>query len=363
MENSTKNSKRKQFLSKTFQLFLFVGLGIFFVWLSFRGLGADDKLKMRESIAQIKNPMSWIFLTLSFSVTVLSHYFRALRSVILIEPLQYKIRKSMSFYSVMVCYFANLAFPRLGEVLRCTFLQRYEKVPFQKSLGTIVTERAIDILIWLILLVIAILINTSVLSELVINKEEGINLGMWLENKGNAILTNYMLYAVIGIVVVLGIIIYLTRHQWGKIPFFVKMKDFSHGIWQGLISVKNVKHPVKFVIYTIMIWICFFFGTYFCFFAFDFLHGLGPLAAFSVLIFGSIGFMIAQGGLGAYPLVVAGVLVLYHVDYSAALAAGWIGWGVQTMIVIIVGLASLVLASFTDRKDNKTALTQNHHAK
>ena len=179
---------------------------------------------------------------------------------------------------------------------------------------------------------------------------------MWLENYGKSMLTNYLLYAIVAIVAVLGVVIYLTRHQWGKIHFFVKIKDFLHGIWQGLISVKNVKHPVKFVIYTIMIWVCFFFGTYFCFFAFDFLHGLGALPALSVLAFGAIGFMMAQGGLGAYPLVVAGVLVLYHVDYTAALAAGWVGWSVQTIMVIIVGLASLVLASLTDRKNNKSEI-------
>jgi len=353
MENNTKNSGKRRLLSKIFQLFLFVGLGIFFIWLSFRGLGTDDKLAMRESIAQIKNPMSWGFLLLSFIVSVISHYFRALRSVILIEPLQYKVRKSMSFYAVMVCYLANLAFPRLGEVLRCTFLQRYEKVPFQKSLGTIVTERAIDLILWFIFLIIVILINTSVLSQLIINAEEGINLGMWLENKGRGLLTNHLLYigAVLGIVLV--IVAYLTRHRWGKIPFFVKIKDFLYGIWQGLISVKNVKYPIRFVIYTLMIWVAYFLGTYFCFLAFDFLRELGPLPAFAVLVFGAIGFMIAQGGLGAYPLVVAGVIVLYNVDYTAGLAAGWVGWSVQTIMIIVVGFASLVLASLTERKQLK----------
>jgi len=354
MENNTKNGKKKQLISKIFQLILFVGLGIFFIWLSFKGLTSEDKLAMRESIAQIKNPMSWVFLLFSFAVTALSHYFRALRSVILIEPLNYKIRKSMSFYAVMVCYLANLAFPRLGEVLRCTFLQRYEKVPFQKSLGTIVTERAIDLILWLIFLIIAIFINTSVLSRLIINKEEGINLGMWLENSGRSLLSNHLLYIGIVLVLVLGIVIYMTKRQWGKIPFFVKIKDFLHGIWQGLISVKNVKYPVKFVVYTIFIWVLYFFGTYFCFLAFDFLHGLGVLAVYSVLIFGSIGFMLTQGGLGAYPLVVAGVLVLYNVDYTAALAAGWVGWSVQTIMIITVGFISLVLASLADNKKNKT---------
>jgi len=353
MENKTKNSNIRQLLFKILQLIFFLGLGLFFVWLSFRGLEYEDKLAMRESIAQVKHPMSWGFLILSFAVTALAHYFRALRSIILIEPLQYKVRKNMSFYGVMVCYLANLAFPRLGEILRCTFLQQYEKVPFQKSLGTIVTERAIDLILWMIFLLIAIFINTTVLSQLIIDREKGISLGMWLENSGKSLLANYWFYTGVVFVIILSVIIYLIRHKWGKNLFFVKIKNFLHGIWQGLISVKNVKHPGIFIFYTLMIWVCFFLGTYFCFFAFDFLRGLGPVSAFSVLVFGAIGFMVAQGGLGAYPLVVAGVVVLYGVDYSAALAAGWVGWSVQTVMVILVGLASLILASLTDRKDNK----------
>ncbi len=99
-----------------------------------------------------------------------------------------------------------------------------------------------------------------------------------------------------------------------------------------------------------MLWVLYFLGTYFCFFAFDYLAHLGPSPAFTVLIFGSFGFMIAQGGLGAYPLIVAGVLVLYGIEYNAGLAAGWIGWAVQTVMVIILGIASLVITSLKDRK-------------
>ncbi len=350
MGNNKKN--RKQLIIQIFQLLLFVGLGIFFIWYSVKDLTPENVLVMKESVAQVKNPRSWIFLALSFIVMVLAHYFRALRSVILIEPMQYKVRKSMSFYAVMVCYLSNLAFPRIGEVLRCTFLQRYEKVPFQKALGTVVTERAIDLILWLFLLIIAIFANTSVLSNLIVNKENE-TLGVWLENTGMSMLTNYKLYLIIAIIAILGILLYTTRRRWSKISFFMKISHFFHGIWQGLISIKDVKHPVRFVIYTLMIWVCFFFGTYFCFLAFDFLKDLGFLPAFSVLAFGSIGFMIAQGGLGAYPLVVAGVMVLYHVNYSAALAAGWVGWTVQTIMVIIVGFVSLVLASLSDRKEQK----------
>lgn len=340
-------------LKNIIQLLFFLGLGVFFIWLSIKDLTAEDIAIIKESASQVNNPVSWTFLCLSILSGAASHFFRALRSVLLIEPMNYKIRKSMSFYAVMVCYLANLALPRLGEVLRCTFLQRYEKVPFQKSLGTIVTERVIDLMIFLITFIIAIFLNTGVLSNLIINKETGVSLGEWLNNKVASMAGNHTLYLLAGGVVLLIILIYLTRKQLKKIPFMAKVKNVLVGIWQGLISIKDVRHPVLFIIYTLLIWVFYFFGTYSCFFAFDFLSNLGFVPAFSCLVFGAIGFMIAQGGLGAYPLIIAGTLVLYGVDYNAGLAAGWIGWSAQTLMVIVFGFASLILASFAGQKSSE----------
>lgn len=351
--NDDGKGKKTGLLKKIAQLLLFIGLGVFFVWISFHGLEEEQLQKIKESIAGINNFRSWIFIICSLLAGALAHFFRAARSVLLIEPLGYKVRTSMSFYSVMVCYLANLAFPRLGEVLRCTFLQRYEKVPFQKSLGTVVTERAIDMIIWLPLFILVILLNTALLTNLVIDKEQGTTMGMWLQNTGTSLLTNVYLYIGVALLVIAIIIIYLTRKSWGKIPFFVKIKNFLVGIWQGLISIKDVRKPWLFVLYTTLIWVFYFLGTYLCFFAFDFLADLGTAPAFSVLILGSIGFMIAQGGIGAYPLIVAAVLVLYNVEYAPALAAGWVDWCVQTAMIIIFGFLSLILASVTNRKTHK----------
>lgn len=350
MEKNNNLDKKKINLSKIIQLIIFLGIGIFFVWISIKDLTPEDIQSIKESASKINNPVSWLFIILSLLTGAFSHYIRGLRSVILIEPLGYKVRKNMSFYSVMVCYLANLAFPRLGEVLRCTFLQRYERVPFQKSLGTVVTERAIDAICWLIMLVIVILLNTGLLTELIIDKETGITFGVWLQNKWASLIGNNVLFILGGAFVVLSVIIYVTRKHWKKVSFFVKIRNFFTGIIQGLLSIKDLKKPLYFILYTILLWVFYFLGVYFCFFAFDYLASLGPFPAFTVLIFGSLGFMIAQGGLGAYPLIVAGVLVLYGIEYSAGLAAGWIGWAVQTVMVIVLGIASLVIASMKERK-------------
>lgn len=350
MKNFSSNEKTKINFSKIIQLIIFLGIGVFFVWFSVKDLSPEDIQAIKTSALKINNPLSWFFLSLSLLSGVCAHYIRGLRSIILIQPLGYHVRKNISFYSVMVCYLANLAFPRLGEVLRCTFLQRYERVPFQKALGTVVTERAIDTLCWLIMLIIVVLLNTALLTDLVIDKETGLTFGIWLQNKWSSLITNSTLFYLGGAFVLFCVLIYLTRNYWRKISFFVKIKNFFWGIIQGLISIKDLKHPFLFVLYTILIWVFFFLGTYFCFFAFDYLAQLGPAPAFTVLIIGSIGYMVAQGGLGAYPLIVAGVLVMYGINYNAGLAAGWIGWSVQTMMIIVFGIAALVIASLNDRK-------------
>src|SRR5574344_234945 len=181
-------------LKKILKFILFFGVVILFIYLSIKDLTTEDIQMLKESAAEVKKGSAWIFLAISLVIGAFSHYFRALRSVLLLEPLNYKIRKSMSFFAVMVCYLANLAFSRLGEVLRCTFLQQYEKVPFQKTLGTVVTERAIDAILLIIVVGVAILMNTAFLYDL---KIDGRSLRDGFSNKISGMLHNYTLYDLI----------------------------------------------------------------------------------------------------------------------------------------------------------------------
>mgnify|MGYP003291512699 CR=1 FL=1 len=252
----------------------------------------------------------------------------------------------MTFYSVMVCYMSNLALPRLGEILRCSFLQRFERVPFQKSLGTVVMERAVDILCWGVLFIIAVAMNTSMLSQVVIDSSTQMTIGMWMENKGLSLIGNYFIYLLLALLVLAFVLLRLTKRWWSKVPWMMKVRNFIVGIWQGVISIKDLPHPGRFIM-----WVPYFMGTYLCFLALPFLRGLGPGAAFSVLIFSTIAFMISQGGLGSYPLIAAGILALYGISYSQGLAAGWIGWIMQSTVSILFGLVSLILASFYKKPD------------
>lgn len=351
MENVDEHKPKKNIVKTILQLVIFVGLGIFFIWLSLRSLDSNDLKMIRQSIVSINSLHGWLMITIAGLVAVMADFARSVRAKILLEPLHYKVRYSMAFYSVMVCYLGNLALPRLGEVLRCTFLQRYEKVPFQKSLGTVLTERAVDILCWIVFLCIAIGLNSDMLSNLIIDDKTHQTVGMWMEQKGLSIIGNYFIYILIGFVVLLGLVFHWTRKWWSKYPFFVKIKNFFVGIWQGLISIKDLPHPWLFVLWTCILWVCYFFGTYLFFFALPYLQHVGPGAAFAVLVFGTIAFMVSQGGLGSYPLIAAGVLILYGVNYTQGLAAGWIGWILQTVVILIFGLLAMILTSVTKKHD------------
>ena len=355
---SEQKTKKNSPIKSIIQLVIFVGIGVFFIWLSMRGMTAEDYGKIKEVLISINNPQSWMFIILCMICGACAHYVRALRNILLIEPLGYKVRKSMGFFSVMVCYLANLGLPRAGEVLRCVFLQKYEKVPFQKTVGTVLAERAYDIACWLFLLIIVVVMNTALLSQIVMDEQTGITLGEAFQQKMSSMLTNYKMYIGLVLLVLAGIVIYMTRKKWGKIGFFVKIKNFMLGIWQGLISIKDVKKPWLFVFYTVLMWFLYFLGTYVCFLAFDFLRHLGPSPAFTVLILSTVAFMVAQGGLGAYPWMVA--QVLYGVAKEAGLAAGWIGWLSQTVMIIIVGIISLIIASFMKDNEANIATKPSH---
>ena len=343
--------KRKTILKDILKLILFLGLGIFFIWLSIKDLSKEDIQMIFSSMSLVNNPHGWLFITLSVIAIVAADLIRAARAELLLKSINYKPRVSMMFYSVMVCYIANLALPRLGEILRCTFLQRYENIPFQKTLGTVILERAVDLVCWLFLLVIALLLNNGLLSQLVVDQSTGTTLQEWFAQKGLSYVGNYLIYAIILFVVLLIVLVRVTRNWWQQKPALVKIADFFKGIWRGFVSIKDIPNPWHFVFWTVAMWISYFLGVYLFFHALPYLQDIGPGAAFSVLVFGTIAFIISQGGLGAYPLITAGIVMLYGISYTQGLAAGWIGWILQTAVSLVLGLFSLVVTSFYKRHD------------
>lgn len=291
----------------------------------------------------------WVFL--SIIIMFLSHLSRTIRWKILIEPLGYNPSTKNLFLALLIGYFANLALPRLGEVSRCGIVSRYEKIPFQKMIGTVVTERAIDLLSLFIAFIIAFFVHLDKLAKF---KELGIyqrareNLDK-IENPG---IYNWSL-----IILSIGLIflLYKARHKISHFKWYQKISNIVLGFAEGLKSLFKIKKPFWFFFHSIFIWVAYLLMAWVVFFSLPETNNLGLDVALGVLVFGSIGIIVIQGGIGIYPWIVAQILLLFGVSGTKGYAMGWILWSGQTVMIILAGLLSMILLPFlNNKKDDKT---------
>ena len=119
--------KRKT-VSIILQIVIFIGLAIFLIYWQMGRMNAMEKESM---FAAIRSANLWL-LPPVIVVGFFSHYFRALRWNLLLEPLNIKPTKANTFFAVMIGYLVNSFLPRVGEVAKCTVLAKYEKVPADK---------------------------------------------------------------------------------------------------------------------------------------------------------------------------------------------------------------------------------------
>lgn len=334
----------KKNIFSVIKILFFLAVGIFFIWLFLRKLTPDQKKDIWESFAQAN--YSWILF--SIFLGILSHIIRAFRWNILLEPLGYKPRITNTFCAVMVGYLANLALPRLGEVTRCGILNRYEKIPINKSFGTVIAERSVDMIMFILLFFINLFIFFNKLNLYVEEKVYGP-----LSEKFNFSeeITKYF-YILLGVIVILAIIFFVFRKRISHLTIYKKIKNLVLGLWHGLWSITKIKRPLVFIFQTIMIWVLYFLMLYVCFFSLPQTSSLSVGAGITLLIFGSIGIMVVQGGIGIYPAIIAETLILYNITNTTGYALGWLTWSAQTLMIIIAGVASLILLPIINKKKN-----------
>ncbi|MCW3117914.1 MAG: flippase-like protein, partial [Chitinophagaceae bacterium] len=300
----------------------FFSLGVFFAWLSVKDIDRERWQQIKQSLAQSKQ---WIFIPVVI-LLVLSHYCRSLRWKILMEPLGYKPSTFNTFAAVMIGYLVNTGVPRLGEVVKCTLLARYEKIRADRLVGTIVIERAVDLVSLLIVFLLALIVQGNIIGDYMKAR-----LSVFFnENTGKVSLQMLVITAVI-IFVVIALIYFLLK-RFGHIDAVGKIKNVLRGIWHGLISIRQVKHKGLFLLQTFFIWILYLLSTTLGIYALKETSHLGIGGGLTTLSIGSIGMIITPGGIGAYPLLVAELMGLYGLDINTAgTALGWLLWTAQTI--------------------------------
>lgn len=254
----------------------------------------------------------------------------------------------------MIGYFANLALPRLGEVTRCGILNKYEKIPVNKSFGTVIAERSIDMIVFLLLFFINLWVFWEQLSGYV-----SANVFNPMSERFSAIGNSSAQLWIIGSVfAVLAVSWFVIRNFYREAKFYLKIKNILKGFVEGFKSVLQVKQIGLFILYSVMIWVMYYLMVYVCFFSMAETAGLGFGPGLAVLIFGSIGIMVVQGGIGVYPAIVAETLAIYGIAEVKGYALGWLTWSAQNVMIVGLGVLSLILLPLLTRKRKNEQATE-----
>ena len=238
----------------------------------------------------------------------------------------------------MIGYFVNLGAPRLGEVVKCTILARYEKVPANKLVGTIVAERAFDVICLTIVFGLSFLFQFDTIDALVKSAVYPL-----FKNSKGEISWQKIIYIVIFALLVFLILRYLF-YRFGHINIVQKLKAMLTGVWHGLISVKSLQNKPLFFVYTVGIWLLYLVATWCGFFALTESRNLNFADALTVLAMGSVGMIVSPGGIGAYALLVQQTVAFYNIPeepYGQAL--GWLLWFGQFISFVLFGVTSFIL--------------------
>ena len=287
--------------------------------------------------------MDWTWMLLSFPFGILAQAFRGWRWRQTLEPVDEHPRMSVSVNAIFLSYAASLVIPRVGEFTRCGVLKRYDNVSFPKALGTVVSERAVDSLLIMGITAIVLLVEMSTFGTFF--RKTGTNL--------HDILHGFSWAGYLVVAVCLAAMALLLHLLLRKLSIYDKVKTTLRGIWQGVISLKDVRNIPLFTFFTIGIWVSYFLHYYLTFFCFDFTANLGIGCALVTFIVGSIAVIVpTPNGAGPWHFAVKTMLILYGVADVHALYFVLIVHTVQTMLVILLGVYSWLSLNFTSIKSN-----------
>ena len=312
-------------LKSYIKILLPISIGIFCIFFSFRNISFTDFTKYFYEINYL-----WVFVGIFLGA--LSHISRSYRWKYLIEPLGYKLGFINSVLAVFSAYLINYTIPRAGDIARATMISKYEKIPLDKTLGTIVAERAVDVICILTIIATGLIFEFNRISEKLISVIE------------NTEISEIIIY--VGVII---LILFVSNRVLRKSKYYKSILNFFSGIIEGLTIIFKMEKRVPFILHSIFIWLMYilmFWATSMAFFE---LHEVAFYQFMISFTLAAISIMLSNGGIGIYPLAVEESLGWYGVQSTTGLAFGWVSWLSQTMMVIIFGGLSLFILPFINR--------------
>lgn len=311
------------------KIILPLGVGFLFLYLSYQSTTADERTKVIESIQNA----DYRFVLLSVLFAALSHFSRAYRWLFLLQPLGYRPQLINTILTVMIAYLANLGIPRSGELLRATALCNYEKFAFEKVFGTIVAERAIDLLLLLAFILFALFLQFDLIWEL-----------LKLDQ------VNPFLLILIGVTSLFGFIVMRLVFTQSNHAIVLKIKALFLGFWEGISTLKTMQNKGVFIFHTIFIWGMYLSMFYVIKWSLPATYEMTWAMVIPAFVAGGLAISATNGGIGIYPYTVALVLGGFGITQEAGLAFGWIMWSSQTLMILTFGALSFFALPLVNSK-------------
>ena len=321
--------KKSNPFKTTLTIAISLAIAIFFMWFALKGMEFE---KIEGYFA--KANYIWVFIAAVFGVA--AYWFRAIRWNLLLEPMGYKISNSNAFWTLSFGYLMNLTIPRSGELARSTALFGVEKVPVEKSFGTIILERVVDLVCMGGFLVLTFIFKYEAIVA--------------FYNEANLDINPSKILIAIGILAVGIFSFFYFKNYFKRFSFLEKIINFVEGIFQGLLSIFKLKQKGKFIILSLAIWICYYLAAYLVCFALPETSNFTFADGFFIIVVGTLGMMIpASGGIGAFHAALKlgiGALFLstglsFVEGAEVGLAYAFISHTMQLVIMIVLGLISI----------------------
>lgn len=258
---------------------------------------------------------------------------RAYRWKFALNHLGYQTNFYNNFYTVCVSYLVNLTVPRSGEITRAALIKKYENIPFDKAFGTIVAERIVDFILFLLFVLIGFLSQFDTLYSFLLSK--------------NISFKSIIIFVTIGIILFIIFVLIWIYAEW---KIILKLKNKLSGLIEGMTSILKMKDKWYYIFHSFFIWFTYLMMFYVAIFALPETSQISFDIVIMGFIFGSLAVGFSNGGLGAYPFSIALIFGLYGISNNVGTAFGWLAWTSQTIFTILLGLISYIFLPLINKK-------------
>lgn len=334
----------KKALSAILKYGIPIGISVGLAWYLYTNVDLDAIVtSMRQDVNY------WWFVPV-IVVSIFSHIFRALRWRLQLRTIGVDAPLSAIVNSIFGTYFVNLVFPRLGEVWRTGYIAKRQRASFSQVLGSMVGDRLSDTLTVLLLTIVTFFLAQRELLTFLDSRGDG---------SQGSLFTSWLFWALVALALAGVAAIWLIVKSKAEQGLVAKLRTLILNLWDGLASISRMEGKWLFLLYTVLIWTCYYLQLYIASFAFTFTAQMGVVPILVLFVLSSLGMAVpSNGGLGPWQFTIIFGLAIYGVGslplttpYNAqASAFAWLVWGVQTMLLIALGIYAFVSMEIDRRR-------------